>query len=126
MQLSIDLSQGQCCGPLFGPLAIRVGPKVFGSRLPGTHRRRHERAAIPGWADKPTIGQFYRLARIATKATGVRWSVEHIVPLRHPLVCGLHCPANLTLSPLAANVLKGNRWWPDMPAVQAELFEVME
>ena len=84
---------------------------VFGSRLPGTHRRRVERRATPPWADRTAIGHFYRLARIATAGTGVRWSVEHIVPLRHPLVCGLHCPDNLTLSPLDANVRKGNSWW---------------
>jgi hypothetical protein len=72
---------------------------------------------------KPDLGMFYRLARIATAATGTRWSVEHIVPLKNPLVCGLHCPANLTLSPLVDNVLKGNSWWPDMPAMQMEMFE---
>lgn len=121
VQSDLELD-GQCAGPLFGPLSVRKGSCRLGSRVSGTHRRRHERAAIPCWADRATLGSFYCLARIATAATGQRWSVEHIVPLKHPLVCGLHCPANLTLSTLVDNVLKGNRWWPDMPAMQAELF----
>lgn len=61
----------------------------------------------PVWAgDTVTI---YKVARIY----GV--TVDHIVPLRHPLVCGLHVQDNLQLSTERFNKIKGNRFWPDMP-----------
>jgi hypothetical protein len=56
-----------------------------------------------------------------TAETGVQHSVDHIVPLIHPLVCGLHCPANLRVIPLADNIRKSNNWWPDCPFEQLEL-----
>ena len=29
------------------------------------------------------------------KTTGQRWEVDHIVPIKSKLVCGLHCASNL-------------------------------
>jgi hypothetical protein len=70
--------------------------------------------ATPPWADKKAMQEVYRLARELSEA-GVPHDVDHIVPLQHALVCGLHCPANLQVLPRRANRLKHNRWWPDMP-----------
>lgn len=57
-----------------------------------------------------------------TASTGVQHSVDHIVPLIHPLVCGLHCEDNLESITLAANIQKSNNWWPDMRGKQPTLF----
>lgn len=57
-----------------------------------------------------------------TLATGICYSGDHIVPLLHPMVCGLHCPANLRVLPLAENLRKSNKHWPDMWAEQATLW----
>lgn len=46
---------------------------------------------------------------------GRQVQVDHIVPLKHPLVCGLHVPHNLTVSLEDDNRRKGNRFWPEMP-----------
>lgn len=49
-----------------------------------------------------------------TAETGIQHQVDHIVPLRHPLVCGLHCEANLQVIPALDNQRKSNRIWPNM------------
>lgn len=66
--------------------------------------------AMPGWADLDAIAEIYVLAR---REHGMH--VDHIVPLKSSLVCGLHCEANLRIIPASENISKGNRHWPDMP-----------
>lgn len=55
------------------------------------------------------------MARRYTRLTGTEWVVEHEVPMKHPLVCGLHCPANFKLVPLAVKLLRGEATWEHMP-----------
>lgn len=65
--------------------------------------------ATPPWAEKEKIALLYKKAR--------EWGmhVDHIVPLRHPLVCGLHVWHNLQLLAPEVNMSKRNTYWPDMP-----------
>ena len=83
------------------------------------NKRRAERIkAVPKWANKFFIDEAYDLAarRSAIKCGGVaKWHVDHIVPLKHKLVCGLHTHDNLQVIPAAENFSKNNRYWPDMP-----------
>lgn len=78
-------------------------------------RRRRVRGAQPAWANKFFIQEAYRLAQLRSAVTGIKWSVDHIVPITHALVCGLHCEANLRVIPETENKRKNNRWWPNMP-----------
>ena len=71
--------------------------------------------AQPAWANEFFIKEIYKLARMRTKIMGFKWHVDHIVPLRHSLVCGLHWERNLQVIPACSNIRKGNRYWPDMP-----------
>ena len=75
-----------------------------------TARRRADKIkATPAWADHAAIRDIYKVA-------GKRGlHVDHIVPLRSRLVCGLHVEHNLQLLTPRENALKGNRFWPDMP-----------
>jgi hypothetical protein len=66
--------------------------------------------ATPAWADKDHTAAFYRWAKEAEAATGIKWNVDHVVPLVSDVVCGLHCPANLCILTETANKRKGNSW----------------
>lgn len=80
-----------------------------------TARRALKMKATPKWADLSAIQCFYDLVPLVNEETGVSHHVDHIVPLKSALVCGLHCEANLQILPASENLSKNNRWWPDMP-----------
>jgi hypothetical protein len=65
--------------------------------------------ATPAWADLDAIADVYR------EAAYFGMHVDHMVPLRHKSVCGLHVWDNLQLLTPKENISKGNRFWPDMP-----------
>ena len=71
--------------------------------------------ATPAWANQFFIKEIYHLAHLRTKIMGFRWHVDHIVPLRSKLVCGLHVENNLQVIPAIQNLKKHNSIWPDMP-----------
>lgn len=78
-------------------------------------RRAQELLATPAWASQDAMLAIYAEARRIEKETGEKMHVDHIVPLQHPLVCGLHCESNLQILDEFSNRSKGNRHWPDMP-----------
>lgn len=78
-------------------------------------RRADKLAATVKWANKDAIALLFRKAKQMTLDTGTAWHVDHIVPLRSPIVCGLHCEANLQVITGEENCSKKNRYWPDMP-----------
>jgi hypothetical protein len=69
-------------------------------------RRTSKLKATPIWACKRTIADFY------TEAQYQGMHVDHIIPLKHPLVCGLHVEHNLQLLAPAENLQKSNRFTP--------------
>jgi hypothetical protein len=73
--------------------------------------RRHaaKLRAVPPWAEAEKIALVY------SKARQLGLEVDHVVPLQHPLVCGLHVWANLQLLHESENARKKNNYWPDMP-----------
>lgn len=71
-----------------------------------------KKKATPPWADLQAIQRIYKKAADLSKKTGVKFHVDHLVPLAHPLVCGLHCEANLHVLPGALNVAKSNAFHP--------------
>lgn len=71
--------------------------------------------AIPVWSERFIVGEIYDLAVRRSLGTGIAWHVDHVVPLRSRLVCGLHCESNLRVIPGIENMRKNNKTWPDMP-----------
>lgn len=66
-------------------------------------RRARKQQACPVWVDKQVLKQIY-----ADCPKGMH--VDHIVPLRHDLVCGLHVPWNLQYLTPTQNAAKSNRF----------------
>lgn len=75
-------------------------------------RRRKHREATPIWLSrkqKSEIRQIYQIAITMTQATGEQYVVDHIVPLRSDVVCGLHVPWNLRVVTQDENLKKSNK-----------------
>jgi hypothetical protein len=102
------------------PERHRQRSRSWAKKYPGkinarTARRTAQKLrATPTWAEMDIINCIYQMAA-AYRSAGVSCEVDHIVPLRSKLVCGLHCAANLTLLNATSNMRKGNRYWPDIP-----------
>ncbi len=93
----------------------RSAHKAYRVKFPeiGAHycrlRQTRKQQATPAWADLNAIKAFYKEAARLRKQTGTKWHVDHIVPLKHPLACGLHNEFNLRVIPASENQSKGNR-----------------
>ena len=75
-------------------------------------RRRRHKNASPRWLSKEqkeAIRQFYKDALTTTRITGKQYVVDHIVPLRSEVVCGLHVPWNLRVITQEENLAKSNK-----------------
>lgn len=67
--------------------------------------------AIPIWyddLDDLVLSEAHLLAKLRYETTGIKWHVDHIIPLQGKDVCGLHCWNNVQVIPAAINLSKGN------------------
>lgn len=75
-------------------------------------RRKKIRSAMPTWVDLEEISAIYQEAA-NRRAMGETVDVDHIIPLTHKMVCGLHVPANLQVISAFENRSKGNKFVTD-------------
>lgn len=73
------------------------------------------RQATPKWADRKAMQLIYKQAAKMTRQERLRrrkgyvgFSVDHIIPLKGALVCGLHVLANLRIVRVTENSRKRN------------------
>lgn len=75
-------------------------------------RRASKDLRTPSWLsddDLWMIKEIYDLCAIRTKLTGIKWNVDHIIPLRGKKVSGFHIPTNLQVITQKENIRKSNR-----------------
>ena len=113
--------QGWCSRPE-GGRADLSGTWLAPERAPGygatlSHRQSYRYWTKIHWATPPwlTDEHWEMMREIYEPAVGGIDEVDHIVPLAHPLVCGLNVPWNLRRVPCHENKAKSNNYWPDCP-----------
>lgn len=72
-------------------------------------RRTRLAQATPPWVDMKEMKRVYMDCAHITAATGVEHHVDHIVPIKGRIVCGLHVPWNLRVLPAKLNRQKSNK-----------------
>jgi hypothetical protein len=75
-------------------------------------RRATKLRATPKWLSKEQhkqILEFYTEAKRLEQETGIKYHVDHIVPLQGITISGLHVPWNLQILTAKENMSKGNR-----------------
>jgi hypothetical protein len=77
------------------------------------HKRRSTKInATPSWYgefDAFVMHESYRLAKQRELITGIKWHIDHMIPLQATLASGLHCANNIQVIPELLNVSKSNR-----------------
>jgi 5-methylcytosine-specific restriction endonuclease McrA len=92
--------------------ASRAASRTWAKNNPGKramYQRNREveiARATPPWANRDALLFVYNQAAV------LGLTVDHIHPIKHPHVCGLHVPWNLQLITREENASKGNRCFP--------------
>lgn len=76
-------------------------------------RSNAEKRQTPHWLkeiDAKLIKFFYKKAQALTAFTGIKFEVDHEIPLQGDLASGFHSPDNLRVIPACVNLAKSNKF----------------
>jgi hypothetical protein len=96
---------------LYNKLWKKLNPEKVNAQI--SKRRSAKLNRIPKWLNLDALREIenlYKLAIDKTKETGIKWHVDHIIPLQGKIVSGLHVPANLQVIPAVENLKKNNKF----------------
>lgn len=83
------------------------------------HRRRARTKGVMNEFDRFMLEECVDLVATRTDKTGLKWELDHIIPLNHKSASGLHNGFNFQVVPASWNYKKGNRnmdsFWPIKP-----------
>ena len=79
-------------------------------RLHPYRRRIAVQIATPTWADQQRIDEIYAERLRLNSANSQQYEVDHVIPLKGKLVCGLHVHYNLQILTKDKNHEKTNKW----------------
>lgn len=86
-------------------------PEQRGKIVARVIKRKHTiKQATPSWANIDAIKEIYITAQQLIAKNGVKYEVDHIIPIQHPLVCGLHVENNLQILTETDNIAKSNNF----------------
>jgi hypothetical protein len=80
------------------------------SRVNVSIARAKKQNKYPAWANKEEIKKIYTQAALMEKETGIKYHVDHIIPLNGELVSGLHVHTNLQIVTSRENIEKRNKF----------------
>jgi hypothetical protein len=79
----------------------------------GSGWRIQKEKATPPWVSRnelDAIDKMYEQAERNSFNNSTKYVVDHIIPLRSKIVCGLHCLANLQIISETENASKADKW----------------
>jgi hypothetical protein len=82
-------------------------------RFKAANRRAAKAQATPNWLsedDKRALRQIYETCQTMEAKFGLKYHVDHIVPLKGDNICGLHVPWNLQILEASLNISKSNKF----------------
>lgn len=83
---------------------------TINSRFTASITRAKKQNKFPAWADKKEIKKIYEQAVLMEKETGIKYDVDHIIPLNGENVTGFHVHNNLQIVTKRKNCEKGNNF----------------
>lgn len=69
--------------------------------------------ATPPWVTHRAMLELHIRKLQISEDSGIKHTLDHIIPLNHPMVCGLNVPWNIQIVPHWHNARKSNRFSPE-------------
>ena len=92
--------------------AAREYKKKNRVEMTALQRKRHcgQLQRTPKWADQKAIKIIYGVCAALRDETGIKYEVDHVIPLQGEFVSGLHVESNLQILTKTENLKKNNKW----------------